>query len=701
MLLKSSNINKLKWSSSILELSPRKNHPPQNLIKLHAGGIETLKDLVWLFPLRISPRPKMAPFSEMRVKEIFLGRGTVISIKFTPSHGAKGRGKGQLQLFNATCVLQDTLSKQYISLKWFNAYPGLKKQVEAESELTFIGTVSDYKGSLQIVSPKLNTKETQTQDSMLIDYPTVNSVSGKHIKKAIDKIPLSLWDVDGFNLNYKELELNLTPLQEALKTLHGKIVSSPDELVKARERVIYDEFFSNQLKVLARKMKNKALKADSFSISNSKLHEFKNLFPYKLTKDQDKVMNHIINDLGSSKPMMRMIQGDVGCGKTSIAILCALIITDASAQVALMCPTEALATQHAQTFYSLLGNRVNISLLLGNTKAKDKKNIYRALQNNETSLVIGTHALIQDSITFSRLKLVIIDEQHKFGVNQRQKLIKKGENVHTLIMTATPIPRTLQLSQYGDLDISTIRTMPSGRKGIKTRIVTSATYEKYLSFLKTRLFMGEQVYVVVPAIEESESLDLKNINSLTKVYRDFFPEFKIANLHGQLKPLEKHAVMKEFTNGMVDLLISTTVIEVGINIINSTVISIYNPDRFGLSSLHQLRGRVGRGEKAAFCFLIASDNISNEAMNRIKTIEKTTDGFEIAEADLANRGQGDLFGPHQSGHISPYKLANIIEHFSIFERVAQDIENLKENNSESINNLILNLLDNPQVSSTI
>jgi ATP-dependent DNA helicase RecG len=624
----------------------------------------------------------------------------MISINFTPAFGR--RGKGKTQLFNATCVVKDLYSEKYLNLKWFNTYPSLKKQIEAFDSFSFMGAVSEYNGTLQIVNPKINPKVVEGHNQMLIEYPTVNSVSGNNLKKIIDKVPDDLWNQSSSIIPEKiESSLNLKCINESLKIIHGKINSNKTDIDQAKDRLIYEEFFKNQLSILARKMKYKKLKAPQIKSSKKDLEQFKKFFPYELTTDQNQVIEHIKNDFSSSLPMMRMIQGDVGCGKTTVALISALMVIKNGGQVALMCPTEALAIQHTKTISSLINKEIKMELLIGSTKLKDKNVIYQQLVSGEINLIIGTHSLIQKAVEFSNLQLAIIDEQHKFGVEQRQTLIKKGSGVHTLIMTATPIPRTLQLAQYGDLDISTIRVMPGGRKGIKTRIVTPETYEKYLSFIKTRMSIGEQIYIVVPAIEESEVLALQNVNSLIHTYKKYFPEYKIEALHGQLKSDEKAKIMNDFADGKIQLLISTTVIEVGINVLNSTVISIYNPDRFGLSSLHQLRGRVGRGEKAGFCFLITDKDTAKDALGRIRIVEKTIDGFEIAEADLLNRGQGDLFGANQSGHISSFRLGNIVQDFPIFEKVSQDIQKMKETNTEYLNNELLKLLNDTKVSSTI
>jgi ATP-dependent DNA helicase RecG len=642
--------------------------------------------------------PKVSSFESIEENRLFLGRAKLINIQFTPAFGRKG--KSGIQLFNATCVIKDVLSEKLLNLKWFNTYPSLKKQLENLEEFTFLGQVTLFKQTLQIVNPQINPKEATQGDRILIEYPTVNSVPGKQIEKIIKLIPKALWDMPIFDISLDHLQRNID-MNQAFQIKHGLRSDSVSLHHQADELLKYHEFFYNQLKILARKLKNKGIKAPQFSFTEKERKNAYALLPYELTKDQDLVLTSTLADLSAGRPMMRMIQGDVGCGKTTIAIVSAYLMALKKAQVALMCPTEALAIQHGETFHELFEGKINIALLLGSTKKSQREAIHTQLLSGDIDLIIGTHSLIQDSVKFKNLALAIIDEQHKFGVEQRQKLSKKGDGVHTLIMSATPIPRTRQLVQYGDLDISTIRVMPSGRKGTKTRIVTSSTYQKYLSFIKTRVSIGEQVYVVAPAIEENEALNLKNVTEIHNIYKKYFPDLKIGILHGQLKSEEKQETLKKFERAEIHILISTTVIEVGINILNSTVISIYNPDRFGLSSLHQLRGRVGRGEKAGFCFLISDKTTSPEAMLRLKVIEKTSDGFEIAEADLKNRGQGDIFGKSQSGHATPYRIANIFDDFKLFEQVNRDIEDMKQNKTEILNNFLHYLLNDSKVSSTI
>lgn len=696
MKSKVSSTNSLAWNDSLLKLAPR-GKPSKSLEKLHQSGIHTIYDLLWLLPLRAQEIPDLQDFSQIVIGEIFVGKAKIININFTPAYGKKG--KSRVQLFNASVTVQDLLGHSQMTLKWFNAYPSLKNQLSELKEFVFLGVPSEYKGSLQITNPKINPKELKESEDKLLTYSTLNSIPGNEIKKILNYIPSELWKkpIETVTSGFIQ-ELNLTPLMKSFLTLHAKVEGDYN---KAKERLVYEEFFSNQIKVLARKLKNKKLKAPILTITNDELEVLLKVFPYELTHDQKEVLSHIRTDFKSSHPMMRMVQGDVGCGKTSVALISAIIVMKNKAQVAFMCPTETLATQHFNTIKPLLQNEYKVELLIGSTKAKEKKLINQKLESGEIDLIIGTHALIQDTVQFSNLQFAIIDEQHKFGVEQRQKLYNKGQGVHTLIMTATPIPRTLQLAQYGDLDISTIRVMPGGRKGTKTRIVTNQTYEKYLSFIKTRLTLGEQVYIVVPAIEETEIQNIHTIENIISEYQKYFSEYSIAPLHGQLKSEEKAKTMKEFEENKIQILISTTVIEVGINVLNSTVISIYNPDRFGLSSLHQLRGRVGRGNKPGFCFLVAKDKISQESLSRIKIIERTNDGFEIAEADLKNRGEGNLFGQAQSGHGSDYQIASIFEHFSIFEKVSQDLERIKTTHPEKINNILLKLSEDTKVSTTI
>lgn len=682
MSLKVLNTNNLHLPITSLG---RTKKPTKTMEKLIEVGIETIEDLLWVMPLRVQKIPRVRPFSEIEVQKLFLGKGKITQLNIYPAFGRKG--KGRVQLFNANVLVKDSLSDSYIRLRWFNAYPNIKKQLEQLEEFVFLGTPTEAKDEIIIANPQINPVK---ENEVIIEYPTINTIAGRHVKALIDKIPDTIW-----NTELPDPTLHPLSLIEALKVIHGKNTDTSFEL--AVERLKYQEFFNNQIKARARRERNKALNAPVI-ISNK---DYSHLFPYELTGDQKQVLEDVKRDLKQNYPMMRMVQGDVGCGKTSIAIIAALMAIENKKQVAFMCPTEALATQHFKTLTKILPEDISFSLLLGSTSQKDKKQIYAKLKSGEIDLIIGTHSLIQDSVEFNDLALAIIDEQHKFGVGQRLKLFSKGQGVHSIIMSATPIPRSLQLAQYGDLSISTIRELPGGRKGIKTRIVSPENKPKFLSFLKTRLSLGEQIYVVVPAIEESLTTDMRSVAEIYEQYRNYFPENKVEVLHGQLSSEEKQAVMNRFEQGSVDILVSTTVIEVGINVLNSTVISIYSPERFGLSTLHQLRGRVGRGEKPGFCFLVLDKKLQDDSMKRLEIIEKTIDGFEISEADLQFRGQGELFGLNQSGHNSGFKLANIFEDRPIFEQVSRDINKLESTQTEVLNSLLMKEVQNLHVSTTI
>lgn len=692
-----SSTSNIGWDSPILALAKGKK-PSPTLERLANAGVEKLSDLLWILPLKIHKCPKPAAFREAQLNQFFRGSGKVIHVEIRPAFGR--RGKGNILLHNGFVVLRDDLSQETMSLRWFNLYPNQKKQIEVLDHIQFLGQVQDFKAQKQIINPQILT--TEEVSPYIIEYPTVNKLPGNSFKKAIELIPANLWSQIPQLLPALGYDKKLS-LAEAFKIIHGRIpveTFNPTLKDQAEERLIYEEFLIDQLKIQTRRKYIKKKEAPIFRITEEKLKSHTAGLPFELTIDQKKVLSNIQNDFLSGHPMMRMIQGDVGCGKTIVAYLASQTVTDNGFQVALMCPTEALAQQHFESFKQLAPSQP-IELLLGSTKAKEKKDILSRLKTGAIHVLIGTHALFQDSVIFHKLGLAIIDEQHKFGVEQRLKLVTKGEGVHSLIMTATPIPRTLSLAQYGDLDISSIKTMPLGRKGIKTRITEKANYEKYLEFVKNRLIQREQAYFVFPAIDESETIDLQNVKEGLKKYQGLFRGFKVEMLHGQMKPEEKEKVVQDFRDQKIHILISTSVIEVGINIPNATIMSIYNPERFGLSSLHQLRGRVGRGEKPGFCFLILDKELAPETYQRLEVVEKNLDGFVIAEEDLKFRGEGDLFGVDQSGSVPTKKLANFITHTAILEQVVQDVEKLKISHPELLDPIFEKLAKDQKILDTI
>ncbi len=679
MKSKKSPTVELSWHSPLEDLTAGKK-PSPTITKLSEAGLKTLQELLWILPLRIHKMPSFQPFREAVMNQFFKGSGKVIHAEIKPAFGR--RGKGNILLYNGYVILKDDLSQETLSLRWFNLYPNQKKQIEALDHLAFLGQVQEFKAQKQIINPQIIDPEVNS-NAYIIEYPTVNKISGNHLKKVLELIPKQLWEDIPQTLPELGYDSKLS-LGEAFKVIHGKTpVESFNAKVKdtAEERLIYEEFLIDQLKIQTRRKFIKRKAAPIINLEEKKINDLIKHLPFELTVDQLKVFSEIQKDFKSGHPMMRMIQGDVGCGKTIVAFLAARVANKSGYQVALMCPTEALAIQHYESFRQL-NPALSIELLLGSTKAKEKKAILKNLADGVTEIVIGTHALFQDSVIFKKLGLAIIDEQHKFGVEQRLRLVAKGEGAHSLIMTATPIPRTLSLAQYGDLDISSIKMMPAGRKGIKTRITEKVNYSKYVEFVKGRLALGEQAYFVFPAIEESETLDLQNVKDSLIKYQETFRGFRVDMLHGQMKPEEKEKTVQDFRDKKTNILVSTSVIEVGINVPNATIMSIYNPERFGLSSLHQLRGRVGRGEKPGFCFLVLDKEVSPEAQQRLEVIEKNLDGFIIAEEDLKFRGEGDLFGVDQSGTVTTKKLANFLTHTAILERVVADIEQLGINHPE-------------------
>lgn len=692
----SKKANSIEWSSSLEDLAGKASH--KTVEKLNAAGITEVQDLLWVFPLRVLELPPLRSFEFIEEGRIFIGRAKVLNIQAKPNFRVRGRGKAML--YNIMVHVQDTLSDKILTLKWFNSYGSINQKIAKCTFIEFMGEASLFNGQVQFTNPDFFPLESagdvspfvSVSNELKIQYPTVNTIPGVQVKKIIDKITMTLWNNIPETLPLSLInQKNFLSLSESFKVIHAKIKPTPELEAMAEKRLIYEEFFEDQIKIHLRRQYFKKPKANSYVVTDQIFENFCARYPYTLTADQLKTMSDVRADLGGAHPMMRMVQGDVGCGKTTIAMIAAMIVIENGAQAALMCPTEALAIQHFQSCTELFDPaEYSVRLILGSTPAKEKKIIQKELTEGVIDFIIGTHSLIQETIQFKQLGLAIIDEQHKFGVDQRIKLTSKSTGTHCLIMSATPIPRSLSLTQYGDLDISTIKMMPAGRKGHKTRIVTEETYQQFLSFIMTRLSLKEQIYVVVPAINESVEVeqDFHNLTEVLERFKKYFPDYKVEGLHGQMKADEKAQIFAAFKNHEVNILISTSVIEVGINVINATVMAIMNPERFGLSSLHQLRGRVGRGEKPGFCFLVNDKSIAATSMARLKVIENNTDGFKIAEEDLKIRGEGDLFGTDQSGAQAQKRLANIILHADVLYEAREDAIKLILNKDPDIEQLM-------------
>jgi ATP-dependent DNA helicase RecG len=458
------------------------------------------------------------------------------------------------------------------------------------------------------------------------------------------------------------LKLKLKALPAALRQVH--FPENPNLLKNALFRLKFEELFYIQLRILSLKHHREgSFKGFVFSQVGYNLNTFfNNYLPFELTNAQKRVIKEIRKNMGSGKQMNRLLQGDVGSGKTLVALMTALIAFDNGFQVSLMAPTEILAIQHYNSIKKLTeGLGINIALLTGSTRAAKRRVIHEELESGSLQLLIGTHALIEDKVNFKNLGLVVIDEQHRFGVAQRAKLWKKNEFIppHVLVMTATPIPRTLAMTVYGDLDVSVIDELPPGRKPIQTLHFYENRRKQVYDFIREQVTLGRQVYVVYPLIKESEKLDLKNVENGYELLKQVFPKYSISMVHGKMKPTDKDAEMQLFKEGKTQIMVATTVIEVGVDVPNASVMIIESSERFGLSQLHQLRGRVGRGAEQSYCLLMSSYKISNESRKRLETMVRTNDGFEIAEVDMQLRGPGDLEGTQQSGVGFSLKISNL------------------------------------------
>ena len=700
-----SSTNKFTLSSPLEALAMGKK-PSVHLLTLQGAGMRTLEELLWALPLRALPLPQVRPFNQLRLNELFLGQGRIIHKEIRPAFGR--RTKGRFLLFNAYLIVQELEGNGTIALRWFNVYPNQKKLMETWDRVWFLGNAQEWRGQVQLVNPKVHILADADWASglgdWLIEYPTISKVPGNFTAGLVAKLPAPFWQE--IHSEYGTDELHPLPLSQAFKVLHARLPAKDmtAELRKdAEERLAYEEFFVDQLKIATRRRFIKKKAGPHIDEDKDAQAAFLKLLPFTLTDDQLKAVDDVLADMRSGHPMMRMVQGDVGCGKTVVAMLTALSVVQAGYQVAFMCPTETLALQHAETLSQYFGKLpfLKPALMLGSMKKKERDTVNKALVSGEANFVIGTHSLFQESVAFAKLGLAIIDEQHKFGVEQRLQLMGKGLGTHCLIMSATPIPRTLSLAQYGDLDFTTIKVMPAGRKGIKSRIVDPVNYEKYIDFIRQRLAMKDQGYFVFPAIDESETQDLQNVKEAFEGYTKTFPGTRIAMLHGKMKAAEKDATIKDFVAGKISILISTTVIEVGINVTNASFMCIYHPERFGLSSLHQLRGRVGRGEKPGFCFLVLDSDISPAAHARLEILEQTSDGFVIAEADLQNRGEGDLFGVDQSGVVTRRRVADFHKHSKVLEKVYQDVQQLMRTTPEKIDPILIRLARDQKILDTI
>ena len=627
------------------------------------------EDMLYIFPYKYIDRTKFYRIADLTSDVSYVQvRGRFVSFETV--------GTGRTKRLTASF----TDGSGYMELVWFKGLKYIEGKYKLGEDYIVFGKPSVYNHQLSIAHPDIETisenasgpvsglqpfyNTTEKMKSHYLNSKAIHTIQVNMIRSFQERIPETL--PPSFLKKYR-----LMPLQDALVQMH--MPTNQAMLKQARYRLTFEELFYLQLHIIRyTKEREKKYKGYPFSHIGDYFNTFFHKYlPYELTNAQKRVLREIRNDLGKERQMNRLLQGDVGSGKTLVALMTMLMAADNGFQAAIMAPTEILANQHFETITNFLGDMdLKVALLTGSVKTKDRKVLHTGLESGEINFLIGTHALIEDKVQFKNLGLVVIDEQHRFGVEQRSRLWLKNEMPpHILVMTATPIPRTLAMTVYGDLDISVIDELPPGRKPIKTMHQFDNKLGQLYSFMREQLNLGRQIYVVYPLIEESEKSDYKNLEEGYKHVKAVFPEFAVGMVHGKMKTAEKEASMQAFVSGEFKILVSTTVIEVGVNVPNATVMVIESAERFGLSQLHQLRGRVGRGADQSYCVLITSYKLSEDSRKRIEIMTSSNDGFEIAEADLKLRGPGDLEGTQQSGIPFDLKIANLGRDAQLIEYV--------------------------------
>jgi len=623
--------------------------------------IHSFQNLLEFFPFRYIDKSRFYKISELQDNSAEVQIiGKITGLRTLPMK----QGKRVVANFE-----DDTGS---IELVWFRGHKWILENVNTNAPYVIFGKLNNFNGSFSMPHPEIEELEkakTKSYLKMQPVYPSTEKLSKRGISnRVISTLMFGLLEQSG---NFSETlpssiiaDLKLVTKTEAMRNVH--FPQSSELLAKAQFRLKFEEFFYIQLQLLRKNAVHKSkIKGFRFKQVGEYFNAFYNtVLPFELTGAQKRVLREIRKDLGSNAQMNRLLQGDVGSGKTIVALMSMLIAIDNGFQACLMAPTEILASQHYEGISELckpIG--VQVEILTGSTKKKDRKVLHERLQNGELHILIGTHALIEDTVKFKNIGLAVIDEQHRFGVAQRAKLWKKNTlPPHVLVMTATPIPRTLAMSLYGDLDISVIDELPPGRKPIKTVHRFDSNRLKVFKFIKDEIHKGRQVYIVYPLIEESANFDYKDLmDGYASIEREFpKPKYQISIVHGKMKPQDKAYEMERFVKGKTQIMVATTVIEVGVNVPNASLMIIESAERFGLSQLHQLRGRVGRGAEQSYCVLITGKKLSSDGKTRMETLTGTNDGFEIAEVDLKLRGPGNLMGTQQSG-VLELKIADLVK----------------------------------------
>lgn len=619
-------------------------------------GIRTWYDLINYFPFRYIDRSKIHKISEINGEMPYIQLvGKFIS--FTPiGEGARRRLSALFSDGSGT-----------IEVVWFNRVRYIQETYRTGVEYMIFGKPTLYKGRWNISHPEVEKYNPDAPERGFIGvYATTETLrnrgmASRAIQRAIESLIAVLPSVSETLPEQMLSRVGLMPIREALINVHQP--QSVEALQRARYRLKFEELFYLQLNIIKYvKSRNQKIAGFRFTKVGDTFNNFYyNALPFELTGAQKRVIREIRADTGSGRQMNRLLQGDVGSGKTLVALMSMLLAIDNGYQAAIMAPTEILATQHYQTISELCDKiGVRVELLTGSTRKKNREEIHEGLMSGEVKILIGTHALIEDTVKFANLGLVVIDEQHRFGVAQRAKLWHKNSTPpHVLVMTATPIPRTLAMTVYGDLDVSVIDELPPGRKPVQTLLRYDNRRGEVMRFVGSELAQGHQVYIVYPLIEESEKLDLRNVEEGYEIICETFPSYRVCMVHGRMKATEKEYQMKLFVEGQARIMVATTVIEVGVNVPNASVMVIENAGRFGLSQLHQLRGRVGRGVDQSFCILMSDVKISSETRHRLEVMTKTSDGFVIAEEDMRMRGPGDMEGTQQSGIAFNLRITDI------------------------------------------
>jgi len=619
-------------------------------------GIFTIKDLLYYFPREYEDRTKIMQIAELQPEKEALICGKVVSV-------SRFRTKRDFIIIKA--VIQDKSGK--VKAIWFNQ-PFLLKVFMKGIELFLKGKLerNSYSGERTFVPRYYEIKESNNELPIMPVYPLTEGLYQKRLRSMIkNAIQVFLPQIVDYLPEKIRNGYRLQELKDSILKLHYP--ETIEQAKKAKERLIFDEFFVFQLGILMRKKAFKEnLPGISFKVEGNLVDEFFNSLPFKLTASQKKVISDIRSDMSGGSAMNRLIQGDVGCGKTIVAVYAMVVAVQNGYQAAVMAPTEILAIQHYYKISELLhGMNIEIGLLTGSENIADKRTMHKKIASRKPMIVIGTHALLEEAVKFDNLGLAVIDEQHRFGVVQRTGLKSKGSNPDVVVMSATPIPRSLALTLYGDLDCSVITELPPGRGTVTTRFVSKKEKKRMYEFLRKEVKGGRQAYVVYPLVDESEKLDLKAVRTECAKLKVEFPELAVDLIHGRMSGEEKDGIMKRFKEGKIDVLVCTTVIEVGIDVPNATIMIIEHVERFGLSQMHQLRGRIGRGSERSYCFLMG-DLSGDAAKVRIKAMLESNDGFYIAEVDLKLRGPGEILGTRQSGvsfagGLINYRAADIIE----------------------------------------